>query len=326
MRKVATLLVVVLLVSQAVLLAASRTLPTPESVLGFKPGADNKLATYDQAIGYLRKLAAASSSIRLVEAGKTTNGRVMYFALISNPKNLDKIDRYREIAQRLAHPQGLSDDEARRLAREGKAFVHLDGGCHATEVAGVQMTLQLAYDLLNRAAEPAIKEILDNDILMLWPTMNPDGQQMVGEWLAKNAGTPFEQSGLPRLYQEYVGHDNNRDAYMLNMIESRVMEHFWRQWEPNMGQDVARHQRHADRSELDHLGPQVVFGVVAYDPREHVAITYHREDPDTSRERVDWLTTDPVRFPISAHPQSPFGSFHGSTKPPPPLPAAATDR
>jgi len=234
MRKVATLLVVVLLVSQAVLLAASRTLPTPESVLGFKPGADNKLATYDQAIGYLRKLAAASSSIRLVEAGKTTNGRVMYFALISNPKNLDKIDRYREIAQRLAHPQGLSDDEARRLAREGKAFVHLDGGCHATEVAGVQMTLQLAYDLLNRAAEPAIKEILDNDILMLWPTMNPDGQQMLGEWLAKNAGTPFEQSGLPRLYQEYVGHDNNRDAYMLNMIESRVMEHFWRQWEPNI--------------------------------------------------------------------------------------------
>jgi hypothetical protein len=216
------------------LVAASRTLPTPESVLGFKPGADNKLATYDQAIGYLKALAAASSSIRLVEAGKTTNGRVMYFALISNPKNLDKVDRYRAIAQRLAHPQGLSDDEARRLAREGKAFVHLDGGCHATEVAGVQMTLQLAYDLLNRAAEPGIKEILDNDIVMLWPTMNPDGQQMVGEWLAKNAGTPYEQSSLPRLYQEYVGHDNNRDAYMLNMIESRVMEHFWRQWEPNI--------------------------------------------------------------------------------------------
>ena len=234
MRKVAILIVVVLLASQAMLLAAPRALPTPESVLGFKPGADNKLATYDQGIGYLKKLAAASSSIRLVETGKTTNGRVMYFALISNPKNLDKLDRYREIAQRLAHPQGLSDDEARRLAREGKAFVHLDGGCHATEVAGVQMTLQLAYDLLNRAAEPAIKDILDNDIVMLWPTMNPDGQQMVGEWLAKNAGTPYEQSGLPRLYQEYVGHDNNRDAYMLNMIESRVMEHFWRQWEPNI--------------------------------------------------------------------------------------------
>jgi hypothetical protein len=233
-RKGAILLAVVLLASQPLLLAASRALPTPESVLGFKPGADNKLATYDQSIGYLKKLAAASSSIRLVEAGRTTNGRVMYFALISNPNNLDKVDRYREIARRLAHPQGLSDDEARRLAREGKAFVHLDGGCHATEVAGAQMTLQLAYDLVSRAAEPATREILDNVIVMLWPTMNPDGQQMVGEWLAKNAGTPYEQSGLPRLYQEYVGHDNNRDAYMLNMIESRVMEYFWRQWEPNI--------------------------------------------------------------------------------------------
>jgi len=234
MRKPATFIFVLVLASQAALVAASRSLPTPESVLGFKPGADNKLATYDQAISYLKKLAAASPSIRLVEAGKTTQGRVMYFALISTPKNLDRVDRYREIAQRLAHPQGLTDDEARRLARDGKVFVHLDGGCHATEVAGAQMTLQLAYDLVNRADDPGIKEILDNDIVMLWPTMNPDGQQMVGEWLAKNAGTPYEQSGLPRLYQEYVGHDNNRDAYMLNMIESRVMEHFWRQWEPNI--------------------------------------------------------------------------------------------
>ena len=96
------------------------------------------------------------------------------------------------------------------------------------------MTPQLAYDLLSRADDPQVKEILENDIVMLWPTMNPDGQQMVGEWLLKNAGTPYEQSGLPRLYQEYVGHDNNRDAYMINMIESRVMEHFWRQWEPHI--------------------------------------------------------------------------------------------
>ncbi|MEI6669337.1 MAG: M14 metallopeptidase family protein [Acidobacteriota bacterium] len=234
MRKVAILLMVGVLAGPSILLAAPPPLPTPESVLGFKPGADNKLATYDQAITYLKKLAAASSSIRLVEAGKTTSGRVMYFALISNPANLDRVDRYRDIAQRLAHPQGLTEADARRLAREGKAFVHLDGGCHATEVAGAQMTLQLAYDLVARAADPGIKDILDNDIVMLWPTMNPDGQQMVGEWLARNAGTPYAESGLPRLYQEYVGHDNNRDAYMLNMIESRVMEHFWRQWEPNI--------------------------------------------------------------------------------------------
>ncbi len=234
MRKIWRLTLTLLLLSQIALYAASKAVPAPESVFGFKAGTDNKLATYDQSIEYFGKLATSSKYLKLLEAGKTTQGRTMYFALISDPKNLAKVDRYREIAQRLAHPDGLTDDQARKLAIEGKAFVHIDGGCHATEVAGPQMTPLLAYNLLNRVDDPRVKEILQNDILILWPTMNPDGQQMVGEWLLKNAGTPYEQSGLPRLYQEYVGHDNNRDAYMINMIESRVMEHFWRQWEPHV--------------------------------------------------------------------------------------------
>ncbi len=233
MRRIVSL-ILVCLVGQATLVGRAPGLPTPESVFGFKPGADNKLATYDQTIAYLKKLAAASPYIRLVDAGRTTLGRSMYFALISDPKNLSRLDRNREIARRLAHPQGLTDQEAHALAREGRVFVHIDGGCHATEVAGAQMAPQLAYDLVSRASDPLTRTILENDIVMLWPTMNPDGQQMVGEWLAKNAGTPYEQSSLPRLYQEFVGHDNNRDAYMLNMIESRVMEHFWRQWEPQI--------------------------------------------------------------------------------------------
>ena len=208
--------------------------PGPESVFGFEAGADYKLATYDQSLAYFKKLDAASKYLTLVEAGQTSQGRPMYFALISSPENLSRIDRYREIAQRLAHPAGMSEAEARRLAAEGKAFVHIDGGLHATEVAGPQHTPLLAYDLLNRAAEPETRAILDQVVLMLWPTINPDGQQMVAEWYMKNVGTPYEQSDLPVLYQDYVGHDNNRDAYMLNMIESRVMEHAWRQWEPQI--------------------------------------------------------------------------------------------
>ncbi len=234
MRKTTGMLTVFIVVAQAILLWGADSVPAPESVFGFKPGADNKLATYDQSLEYFKKLAASSKYIMLREAGKTTMGRTMYFALISDPKNLAKLDRYREIAQRLAHPMGLTDDEAKALAREGKAFVDLDGGCHASEVAGAQMMPQLAYDLLSRTDDPRIKMMLENDIVMLFPTMNPDGQQMVAEWYMKNFGTPYEQSGLPRLYQEYVGHDNNRDAYMINMIESRVMEHTWRQWEPHI--------------------------------------------------------------------------------------------
>ncbi len=214
--------------------AQAPRLPTPAASFGFQPGADYKLATYDQSIDYFKKLDAASKYLTLVEAGRTSQGRPMYFALISSPENLAHIDRYREIALRLAHPAGLSESDARRLAAEGKAFVHIDGGLHANEVAGPQHTPLLAYDLLARADEPETKAILDQVVLMLWPTINPDGQQMVAEWYMKNVGTPYEQSELPVLYQDYVGHDNNRDAYMLNMIESRVMEQAWRQWEPQI--------------------------------------------------------------------------------------------
>jgi Zinc carboxypeptidase len=209
-------------------------LPTPASVFGFEPGADYKLATYDQSVEYFKKLAASSPYVKLVDAGRTSEGRTMYFALISTPENLAKIDRYREIAQRLARPEGLTDDQAHQLAREGKAFVHLDGGLHSTEVAGWSETPLLAYDLVRRASEPATKLILDNVVAMVWPTINPDGQQIVAEWYMKNVGTPYELSPVPRLYQDYVGHDNNRDAFMLNMIESRTLEHTWRIWEPQI--------------------------------------------------------------------------------------------
>src|SRR5262249_26697284 len=210
------------------------SVPSPESVFGFQPGADYKLATYKQSIAYFKKLAAASKYMTLVDTGKTSQGRIMYLALISSPENLTRIDRYREIAQRLAHPQGLTATEAHQLAREGKAFVHIDGGLHSTEVAGAQQTPLLAYDLIRRAGDRDVKMILDNVVVMLWPTINPDGQEMVAEWYMKNVGTPYELSALPNLYQDYVGHDNNRDAYMLNMIESRVLEHAWRQWEPQI--------------------------------------------------------------------------------------------
>jgi hypothetical protein len=214
--------------------ARAAGVPTPDSVFGFAPGADYKLATYDQSVAYFKALAAASPYIKLFEAGKTSEGRTMYYSLISTPDNLAKIDHYREIWQRLAHPQGLSDQEAEALAREGKALVHIDGGLHATEVAGPQHTPLLAYDLLSKVNEPATRAMLDNVFVMLWPTINPDGQQMVAEWYMKNVGTPYELSQVPRLYQDYVGHDNNRDSYMLNMIESRVIEHTWREWEPQI--------------------------------------------------------------------------------------------
>ena len=216
-------------------LSAQQTpIPSPETVLGFSVGADFKLATYDQSLEYFRLLDRESDLLTLVEVGRTSEDREWYFALISSAENLRDIEQYRDIIQRLAHPSGLSDEEARRLARSGKAFVHIDGGLHATEVAGAQHTIQLAYEILADADSPRTAAILDNVVLLLWPSLNPDGQNIVADWYHSNVGTPYEISPLPTLYQKYVGHDNNRDAYMLSVPESRVVARTWRHWEPHI--------------------------------------------------------------------------------------------
>ena len=152
----------------------AKPIPTPESVFGFPVGADYKLFTYDQSIEYFRKLAAASNRIKLIHVGKTAYGKDWTVAIISSPDNLAKLAHYREINMRLAHPDGLSAAEAKRLAHDGKVFVDISGGLHASEIAGSQHTPQVAYELLSRASEPDMKAILDNDIFFLWPSINPD--------------------------------------------------------------------------------------------------------------------------------------------------------
>lgn len=212
----------------------SAQIPSPTETLGFEVGADFHLATYEQSIAYLRKLETASDKIKLIQVGYTSEGREWYCALISSKQNLDNIEKIKEITKKLAHPGTMSDEEAKALALQGKPIVHIDGGLHATEVAGPNHTILLVHEILSQAETPKIKNILDNVVLMLYPTINPDGQTMVADWYHSNVGTPYEVAPIPKLYQKYVGHDNNRDAYMLNMIESRVMERTWREWEPNI--------------------------------------------------------------------------------------------
>ncbi|MGA3201177.1 MAG: M14 metallopeptidase family protein [Bryobacteraceae bacterium] len=202
--------------------ALGAEVPTPESVLGHKPGDDFYLATYDESLEYFQKLAASTDKLKLVRVGKTTRGLDWYVAIISSAKNLAELDKYKDTAKRLALVKGLSDADARALARTGKAIVHIDGGLHATEVAGAQHTIQLAYNLVTNADAETAK-ILDNVILVLWFSINPDGQNQVVNWYRSNLGTAYEVSPVPGLWQEYIGHDNNRDGYMNNMVESQVI-------------------------------------------------------------------------------------------------------
>jgi len=211
---------------------SAQTVPTPESVLGHKPGDDFYLANYDETRAYLHKLAAASDRIKIISVGKTTRGLDWEVAIISSPSNLASLDKFKDISRRLASSRGLTDEAAHALARSGKAIVHIDGGMHSSEVAGAQQSISLAYKLIATRGDPEVNAILDNVILMLWTTLNPDGQNEVVDWYRKNLGTSFEVSPLPDLYQEYVGHDNNRDGYMNNMLESREVTAAELDWDP----------------------------------------------------------------------------------------------
>ena len=219
---------------------AETAIPTPESMLGNRVGDDFFLATYDESLAYFKALAKASDRVELVRIGTTSGGLEWYIAVMSSPENLQNLDELRRIAQRLAHPEGidgeepLDDDTARALAKRGKAIVHIDNGLHSTEVAHAQHAIQLAYDLAVEQEDPEILRIFDEVVLLLWPSMNPDGQNMVVEWYRSNLGTPYEVAPLPRLYQKYVGHDNNRDGYMLNTHESRQTTRVIREWEPQI--------------------------------------------------------------------------------------------
>ncbi|MGC2299228.1 MAG: M14 metallopeptidase family protein, partial [Acidobacteriaceae bacterium] len=220
MRRFLLILIAVLIVLAA---HARAQAPTPASVLGHSPGDDYYLANYEEEIHYFHELAAHSDRVKMFTVGKSTEGRDIEVAVISSPQNLARLDEYKETARKLATAQGLDDAQALQLARSSKVIVHIDGGLHSIEVAGGQHSIALAYKLASAQGDPEIDNILDNVILVLWPTLNPDGQDMVVSWYRKNLGTQYEVSPMPWLFQDYVGHDNNRDGYMLNMRESQVV-------------------------------------------------------------------------------------------------------
>jgi hypothetical protein len=225
---------VTLLCSLSFSLMAVSQVPTPVSVLGHTPGDDFYLADYEDAIRYFHAAAAASDRIKMFTVGKSTEGKDIEIAVISSPANLARLDEYKKAARRLAIASDLNDEQARELARNSKVIVHIDGGLHSDEVAGGQHSINLAYKLLSANDDPEINAILDNVILVLWPTLNPDGQDMVVHWYRQNLGTKYEVSPMPYLYQEYVGHDNNRDGYMLNMKESQVLARAEIDWSPEV--------------------------------------------------------------------------------------------
>ncbi len=209
------------------------SITTPKQQFGHDIGDDYWLANYDQFSAYWHKLAGESDRMKLVEIGKTAEGRTQLMAIISSPENMKHLARYQEIAQRLAHADGLTDEQAHALAEEGKAVVWIDGGLHASEVLGAHQLMETVYDLLSRN-DPETKRIL-NDCIILAVHANPDGMQLVSNWYMKDADTLKRNMDVPRLWQKYIGHDNNRDFYMSNQAETKNINHvlYW-DWFPQI--------------------------------------------------------------------------------------------
>ncbi len=206
----------------ACFLSFAQDIPTPKEYFGFNIGDNYKLATYTQTEAYLKKIAAVSKRAKLVEIGKTEEGRPHYMMIITAPENFQNLEKYKSISQKLARAESLTDVEAKQLASEGKTIVWIDGGLHATEVVGAHQFIEMAYQL-NSRTDAETNRILKNVIILLTHA-NPDGMELVSNWYMRNADTLKRTTqNLPRLYEKYAGHDNNRDFYMMNLKETQNM-------------------------------------------------------------------------------------------------------
>jgi len=213
--------------------AATAQVPTPKSVIGFAPGADRKLADYEQLRDYYSQLADASDRVRMKTIGTTSMGRPMKLLFISSTDNLDNLERWREISSTLARAR-IAEETARRLADEGKAVVWIDAGMHATEMAHGQAMMTLAHRVATEESTE-MQKIRKNVVLLLMPMMNPDGLEIVENWYDRVLKTPYETTSPPWLYQKYVGHDNNRDWFMNNMPETQAAtDVIYNEWYPQI--------------------------------------------------------------------------------------------
>jgi hypothetical protein len=210
--------------------ARASTVPSPSEFLGMTIGADRTVADYRQILAYFRTLDTASPRVELEILGKTTLGEDLFLAAISSEANLANKKRLQEIARRIADPRGLTDTEEKALVREGKVFLLVTCNIHSTEIGASQMAMEWAHALAT-AEDATTTRRLDEVVLLLLPSINPDGQVMETEWYRKNLGTRYEGGRMPWLYHHYVGHDDNRDWFMLTQKEtqavSRAAYHEW---------------------------------------------------------------------------------------------------
>jgi len=214
--------------------AAQQTpVPHPRDMLGFTPGDDYQIADFTQMQEYFQALALASPRVRLSSAGKTPEGNDILVVAISSVENLERLDRYKDIARTLARAR-VSEDEARALAVEGRAITWIDNGLHAAEMAHAQHSFLLAHKVATEESDE-MREIRDNVILVLLPCVNPDGLDLVADWYRRTVHTPYQDSPMPWLFNKYMGYENNREFFMQSQPETQIISRLlYFEWVPQV--------------------------------------------------------------------------------------------
>ncbi len=228
--------------------AFAASIPTPSEYLKFTVGADRTLADYHQIQSYFEMLAKSSPRVKVVKLGPTTLNNDLMMAIISSEENMQHLDRYKEIARKIADPRGQTPEQLDALVKEGKLILMVSCNIHSTEIGSSQMAMEWAHALAT-AQDPETKRRLNDVILLLVPSLNPDGQIMVTDWYRKYLGTKFEGGRMPFLYHHYIGHDNNRDWYMLTQKETQaVTKAAYLDWKPMVW---------LDEHQMGSLGPRL---------------------------------------------------------------------
>jgi hypothetical protein len=242
MKKILALFVCLQL---SAILIFAQTVPAPKDVIGFTPGDDRKLASWSQVLEYFQKLEDTSPRVKFEAIGKSTMDKPFVYATISTPENLKNLEKYKDINKKLADPRLIKSNDAvaKSLIKQGKTIVLITFGIHSTEVGSTLSSMLVAHRLAS-SNEPEINKILENTIILLVPSLNPDGVDIVKNWYDKTLGTPFEGTSPPELYHKYIGHDNNRDWYAFTQVETQLtVDKIHNVWHPQIVNDI--HQQGA---------------------------------------------------------------------------------
>ena len=230
-------------------IAAHAQVTTPEQFFGFKIGTDNKLARYDKIVEYMQKVATESDRVRVTTIGPTTLGKPFIMVTVASADTIKNLGHYQDLEKKL-YFQGGAPTEAQKdeIYKTGKSVVLITNNIHSTEIGSSQMVVDLVYQMATDNS-PRMQKILDNDILLLVPSLNPDGQVLVTDWYNKYLGTPYEASNTPFLWHPYVGHDDNRDEFLFSQRESKMIAQvLWHDWYPSVWLD--EHQQGSDGSRI----------------------------------------------------------------------------